>query len=102
MFAGFGGGGLYFILDGLVSRVFLAPERLVYRNFYGAKKVIPWRDIKRVSIRFTHDRSQREYLLVTEKKTKIKISRNYVAYDLLKVRYSVGGRDNGGSGGGGH
>jgi len=41
LFAGFSGGGLFFILDGLVSRVFLAPERLVYRNFCGAKKGFP-------------------------------------------------------------
>jgi hypothetical protein len=76
--------GLYFMLDGLVSRVYLEPDRLVYRNFRGAKTALAWQDIRKVSARFTRGRSRREYLLVSGKDYDIKIKRNFIAYDLLK------------------
>lgn len=84
LFVGFGTWGFYFILDGLVSRVYLEPERLVYRNFYGGKIAIDWRDIRKVRACVTRDRSKREYVLVSGNEIQIKIKRNYIAYDLLK------------------
>jgi hypothetical protein len=78
------GMGLYYMLDGLVSRVYLEPDRLVCRNFLGAKTSIPWPDIAQVSPRVTHDRSRREYLLITSKDIRIKLKRNFIAYDLLR------------------
>jgi hypothetical protein len=80
--------GLYFMLDGLVSRVYLEPDRLVFRNFCGIRTAVDWQDIRKAGTRFTRDRSRREYLLVSGKNTKIKIKRNFIAYDLLKSEIS--------------
>lgn len=84
LIVGMGTMGLYYTMEGLVSRVYLEPTRLVYRNFCGMKTAIAWRDIRHVSTCFTNDRSRREYLKVSRGKTVIKIKFTYIAYDLLK------------------
>ncbi len=82
---GTGTTGLYLILDGLFSRVYLEPERLVYKNFCGIRKAIDWRDIRKVSTRvFDSENGMWQYLLVSGDDTKIKISWNYIAYGALR------------------
>jgi hypothetical protein len=85
LIVGMGGAGLYFILDGLVSRVYLEPERLVYRNFCGAEKAIRWQDIRKVkTVVVNGDKGKWEYLLVSGDDMEIKITRNYIAFSVLK------------------
>ena len=82
---GISGMGLCVILNGLVARVYLEPDRLVYRNFCGMKKAIIWRDIQHIKPRtIRNENGIYQYLLVFGKDTRIKISWSFIAYGLLK------------------
>jgi hypothetical protein len=77
--------GLRMILDGLISRVILESERIVYKSFCGVEKAIRWQDILKVRSRHVEtDNGFYEYLLVIDKDTKIKISWCYIAYGPLR------------------
>ena len=82
---GMGGAGIRLILDGIISRVYWEPERLVYRNFCGIKKAIYWQDIREVRSRHIETNNGfYEYLLVIGEDTKIKISWCYITYGALR------------------
>jgi hypothetical protein len=81
----FGATGLRAILDGLIARVILKPEGIVYRNFCGMEQAICWQDVREVRSRHIEtDTGFFEYLLVIGEDTKIKISWCYIAYGALR------------------